>query len=61
MQKQQNLLVPNVKGMAGMDAIALFGNLGIKVKIIGNGKVKKQSIQAGENLSKNTTITLELS
>jgi cell division protein FtsI (penicillin-binding protein 3) len=61
MQKQQNLLVPNVKGMAGMDAIALFGNLGIKVKIIGIGKVKKQSVQAGENLSKNTTITLELS
>ena len=61
MQKQQSLIVPNVKGMAGMDAIALFGNMGIKVKIIGIGKVKKQSIQAGENLSKNTTITLELS
>ena len=61
MQKQRNLIVPDVKGMAGMDAIALFGNLGIKVKIIGIGKVKKQSIQAGENLSKNTIITLELS
>jgi cell division protein FtsI (penicillin-binding protein 3) len=61
MQKQQSLIVPNVKGMAGMDAIALFGNMGIKVKIIGIGKVKKQSIQAGENLSKNAIITLELS
>ena len=61
MQKQRNLIVPDVKGMAGMDAIALFGNLGIKVKIIGIGKVKKQSIQAGKNLSKNTIITLELS
>ena len=60
-QKQQISIVPNVKGMSGMDAVALFGNLGVKVKIIGVGKVKKQSIQAGESLDKNTTITLELS
>ena len=60
-QKQQMSIVPNVKGMAGMDAVALFGNLGVKVKIIGVGKVKKQSIEAGESLDKNTTITLELS
>ena len=54
-------LIPNVKGMAGMDAVALLGNLGMKVKIIGVGKVKKQSIQPGQNLDKNTTIILELS
>ncbi|MDD5151055.1 MAG: penicillin-binding protein [Flavobacterium sp.] len=63
-EKSQNLqtsIVPNVKGMSGMDAVSLFGNLGVKVKIIGIGKVKKQSIQPGENLDKNTTITLELS
>jgi cell division protein FtsI (penicillin-binding protein 3) len=60
-QKQQISVVPNVKGMSGMDAVALFENLGLKVKIIGVGKVKKQSIQAGETLDKNTTITLELS
>jgi cell division protein FtsI (penicillin-binding protein 3) len=59
-QKKQ-LSIPNVKGMSGMDAVALFGNLGVKVKIIGVGKVKKQSIQAGESLDKNATITLELS
>ena len=59
-QKQQ-LSIPNVKGMSGMDAVALLGNLGVKVKVIGVGKVKKQSIQPGENLAKNTTITLELS
>jgi cell division protein FtsI (penicillin-binding protein 3) len=60
-QKQKSSIVPNVKGMSGMDAVALFGNLGVKVKIIGIGKVKTQSIQAGESLDKNTTITLELS
>jgi cell division protein FtsI (penicillin-binding protein 3) len=60
-QKEQKSTIPNVKGMAGMDAVALFGNLGLKVKIIGIGKVKKQSIQAGEPLDKNSTIILELS
>ncbi|MFM9825123.1 penicillin-binding protein [Flavobacterium sp.] len=59
--QKQYLSIPNLKGMSGMDAVALLGNLGVKVKIIGVGKVKKQSIQPGENLSKKTIITLELS
>ncbi|MEC5165173.1 cell division protein FtsI (penicillin-binding protein 3) [Flavobacterium sp. PL11] len=58
-KKQQ--IVPNLKGMSGMDAVALLGNLGLKVKITGMGKVRKQSVEAGENLVKNTTIVLELS
>nr|WP_315165099.1 penicillin-binding protein [uncultured Flavobacterium sp.] len=53
--------IPNVKGMSGMDAIALLENLGMKVKAVGVGKVKKQSLQAGQSLVKNTTILLELS
>lgn len=61
LQKQQISVVPDVKGMSGMDAVSLFGNLGVKVKIIGIGKVKSQSIHPGESLDKNTTITLELS
>jgi cell division protein FtsI (penicillin-binding protein 3) len=59
--EKKDTLAPNLKGMSGMDAVALLGNLGVKVKVIGVGKVKKQSIQPGENLAKNTTITLELS
>ena len=59
-QKKQNL-IPNVKGMPGMDAVALLGNLGLKVKIVGVGKVKTQSIQPGQNLDKNSVIILELS
>ncbi|MFV8359461.1 penicillin-binding protein [Flavobacterium sp. LS1P3] len=54
-------LIPNVKGMSGMDAVALLENLGIKVKAVGVGKVKKQSLAAGQNIVKNTTILLELS
>ncbi len=59
-QKKQNV-IPNVKGMPGMDAVALLGNLGLKVKIVGVGKVKTQSIQPGQSLDKNSVIILELS
>lgn len=53
--------IPNLKGMPGMDAIALLENLDLKVKVIGVGKVKKQSVQPGQNINKNTIIVLELS
>ena len=61
--KAQNVKnkIPNLKGMPGMDAVALLENLGIKVKVKGIGKVKNQSIQAGQPIIKNTIITLELS
>lgn len=61
--KSQNKaqFIPDVKGMSGMDALALLENLGVKVKVVGIGKVKKQSLQAGQNIVKNTTILLELS
>jgi cell division protein FtsI (penicillin-binding protein 3) len=59
--QSEKKVLPNLKGMAGMDALALLENLKIKVKIIGAGKVKKQSIQPGEALEKVKTITLELS
>ncbi len=54
-------IIPNLKGMAGMDAIALLGNLGIKVKVKGVGKVKNQSQLPGKPIIKNSTIILELS
>jgi cell division protein FtsI (penicillin-binding protein 3) len=60
MQRKQNS-VPNVKGMSGMDAVALLENLGLKVKAVGVGKVKTQSIQAGQGIVKNSIILLELS
>ena len=53
--------IPDVKGMSGMDAIALLENLGMKVQVIGVGKVKKQSLQAGQSIVKKTIILLELS
>jgi len=50
----------NVKGMVAMDAIALLENLGLSVELKGSGKVKSQSIQVGEQISKNQIIILEL-
>ncbi len=52
--------VPNVKKMAGMDAVALLENLGLKVTCKGTGKVAFQSIRPGENLKKYKNIYLEL-
>lgn len=52
--------VPNVEGMSGMDAIAILENLGIQVKVTGNGKVRRQSVK-GVNISEVKSIVLELS
>jgi len=54
-------IIPNVLGMAGMDAVSLLENLGLEVKIIGNGTVSKQSLNSGEKLEKGKQITLNLS
>jgi cell division protein FtsI (penicillin-binding protein 3) len=59
--EQKTNLVPNVIGMNGMDALALLENLKLKVKIIGSGKVRNQSLNPGERIEKNKTITIELS
>lgn len=66
-QKQQKVkedapnAIPNTIGMSGMDAVALLGNMGLKVQVIGAGKVKKQSLAPGQSINKNQTIILELS
>ena len=59
--QQKYFQMPNVKGMSGMDAVALLGNLKLKIRVKGIGKVRSQSILPGENIIKNATIVLELS
>ncbi len=61
--RKKHKIVPNVKGMSGMDAISLLENLGLQVEIKGNGngKVKKQSVSQGTDLKKTQKIVLELS
>ena len=53
--------MPNLKGMPAMDAIALLENMGLNVKIIGQGMVTKQSIERGQKVEPNTTVVLESS
>ena len=50
--------IPNVKGMAGMDAISILENLGLKVSYLGKGKVAEQSLNAGGKIIKGSTIIL---
>lgn len=54
-------IMPDLKGMPAMDAITILENMGMKVKLIGNGHVKTQSIPKGSKLSAKQTIVLELS
>ncbi|MES2484937.1 MAG: penicillin-binding transpeptidase domain-containing protein, partial [Bacteroidota bacterium] len=58
--KTSTTTIPNIVGMTGMDAVALLGNMGLKVQVVGAGKVKKQSLKPGVAFSKNQLITLEL-
>lgn len=61
--KKRNEIIPNVEGMSGMDAISILENLGVRVKVEGNGigKVKSQSIKSGQKIESNQTIVLQLS
>lgn len=54
-------IMPNVEGMPAMDAITLLENMGMKVKLIGSGKVIKQSVAKGIKIKKNQIVVLELS
>ena len=61
MSNQESNTVPNVKGMAGMDAVSVLENLGLKVRYEGVGKVRYQSIKTGQKLIKGAIILLKLS
>ncbi|MFW5757436.1 MAG: penicillin-binding protein [Bacteroidota bacterium] len=54
-------LVPNVYGMGLKDALYLLENNGMKVRFIGRGVVKYQSIKPGTRIQNGSVIYLELS
>lgn len=53
--------MPNLKGMAAMDAVAVLENLGVKVVFEGNGKVKWQSIKPGKEIQEGLAVKLIVS
>ena len=59
-KKADSKRVPNVIGMGAKDAVFLLENAGLKVQLSGMGKVKSQSIPAGNTLHKGKTILLRL-
>jgi cell division protein FtsI (penicillin-binding protein 3) len=59
--QHDEIKIPNVIGMAGMDAVSLLENLGMKVRTIGSGTVSKQSIDPGNEIIKGKQIILNLS
>lgn len=60
LQKYKTIM-PSVKGMSAMDAVALLENMGIKVKFSGFGKVREQSVKKGKKIKKGATVYLKLS
>lgn len=55
-----NMFVPNLKGMGLKDAVYLVESRGMKVSFSGVGRVKSQSIPAGAKVNKGKSIYLEL-
>lgn len=60
LQKYKTIM-PNLIGMSGMDAVALLENMGVKVKFLGVGKVKEQSVERGKKIRKGAVVYLKLS
>lgn len=61
--KKQNTkanIVPSVEGMGLKDALYLLEDMGLRVLFSGKGRVKSQSLPAGQKFSKGQTITLAL-
>jgi cell division protein FtsI (penicillin-binding protein 3) len=53
-------LVPNVEGMTMKDAVFLLENIGLRVLVNGNGRVKRQSVLPGTRSQRGSLIILEL-
>lgn len=53
-------VVPNVLGMGARDAVYILEKNGLRVNLIGAGKVVAQSFNAGDKLVKGTTISITL-
>ncbi len=53
-------MIPNVKGMGATDAVYLLEKSGLRVSLRGFGKVKSQSLRAGDPMRKGQNIMITL-
>lgn len=56
-QNEENIM-PDVVGLSIMDAVPLLENLGLQIKVNGNGVIKGQSIPKGSQIKDHTTVNL---
>jgi len=59
-QTIKNNAVPNVIGMGAKDAVYALENTGLQVNLLGRGEVYSQSLNAGTNVLRGQTITIQL-
>ncbi|TGE25325.1 PASTA domain-containing protein [Hymenobacter aquaticus] len=52
--------VPDVTGLTLRDALFLLENRGLRVKALGTGRVRQQSVAAGSGIRRGTVVTLSL-
>jgi len=59
--KKNNIEIPDLLGKTSLDAISIVEKLGLNFKIVGNGRVIKQSIKPGTKIKVGQLIVLEFS
>lgn len=60
-QPIRSKIMPNVRGMGLKDALYLLENMGVKVQVLGKGRIAAQSIAPGTVLDRPIQVILELS
>lgn len=60
LQKKEDNRVPNVIGMGAKDAVFLLEEKGLRVRLSGVGKVRRQSLPHGSHFTKGQTVLLTL-
>lgn len=51
-------VMPDLTGYPAMDAVSILENLGLKVTLVGDGEIVKQSIKSGAKISNNQHVNL---
>lgn len=60
-QQLEKGVMPDMRGMNASDAVYLLENRGVRVRVQGAGTVKAQSVKAGDKISTESEVVLELS
>lgn len=53
-------VMPDVRGLGARDAVYILEKQGLRVQLNGSGRVRRQSVEAGQPIRKNDKVLLEL-